>query len=860
MGERVDIVVTETGSKQAASNIDAIGTAADKSAASVDKVNASNDALSRTAVAAKGPLDGLANAAGTAGKNLGALTPAANAAASSLDKTRQAASDTQQQTSDLSNAFTLLKGVLGGLALGSLVSEYVKLADTFTSIVSRLKLVSNNAKELVTTEQQLLEMSNRTRSSLEDNANLYLKLAQQAGSLGIEQKSLLPTIETVNQLIAISGVTATEAKAGLMQFSQGLASNRFQGDELRSVLENLPALGQAIAKGLGVTTAGLRDMGEKGQLSAKLILDAISKQAPEIQKQFASIVPTVGGALQVMKNNVLQLVGVWDQLMHSSGTLAQAILVVANNLGTIARAIAFATTVTAAFYAALTLQAGWNAFAAGVAAVNSRLQAYMLFTAAAGVETTVLSRAMAAFAGPIGAVTSAFRTLWAVMLANPITAILTLLAAAAAAVYFFGDSIKITSDGSISLWGAVMGTLTTLWNLLKEVGSWIATTFGPYWTALGQIAMAVLTTIGNGIKFIISLLALFIPSLDGVKQKMDSLGSTWVKNMKDATASSKEASLASADLGSGFRSAADGGNALAGSNSAVGSTAKLAGDGMTQLGRVVADSIPPFENLVRAQEKLNNMIEKGNAAFQKNHQEVEATRQSEKALENTTRDAMGHIVQYTDEADKQTGRLFDTITNGAADASAAYDQLANSAQAAMSAVNQPLTGSRTLESGDNTQHTNPMLEGGVSTDNGQTFHSAADDLANFKQTGRPIANPFTIGTPMPWNQLLEEAAGDTNLQAQIKAAAKARGIPGFRDGGSFNVGGTGGADSQLVQFMASPDEQVEVKTPAQQRATMAGGGNKTVIVNMSVKTPDANSFNRSKNQTLLQLRSRLNNV
>ncbi len=36
------------------------------------------------------------------------------------------------------------------------------------------------------------------------------------------------------------------------------------------------------------------------------------------------------------------------------------------------------------------------------------------------------------------------------------------------------------------------------------------------------------------------------------------------------------------------------------------------------------------------------------------------------------------------------------------------------------------------------------------------------------------------------------------------------GVPGFADGGGFTVGGTGGADSQLVQFRATPGEQVNI--------------------------------------------------
>jgi hypothetical protein len=48
----------------------------------------------------------------------------------------------------------------------------------------------------------------------------------------------------------------------------------------------------------------------------------------------------------------------------------------------------------------------------------------------------------------------------------------------------------------------------------------------------------------------------------------------------------------------------------------------------------------------------------------------------------------------------------------------------------------------------------------------------------------------------------------------------AGGLPGFKTGGSFKVGGSGGADSQLMQFRATPGEMVDIRKPGQD----AGGG------------------------------------
>lgn len=59
-------------------------------------------------------------------------------------------------------------------------------------------------------------------------------------------------------------------------------------------------------------------------------------------------------------------------------------------------------------------------------------------------------------------------------------------------------------------------------------------------------------------------------------------------------------------------------------------------------------------------------------------------------------------------------------------------------------------------------------------------------------------------------------------------------LPGFASGGSFQVGGAGGIDSQLVAFRASPNERVTITRPDQER-----GGGMNITVNVEGANGDA---------------------
>lgn len=78
--------------------------------------------------------------------------------------------------------------------------------------------------------------------------------------------------------------------------------------------------------------------------------------------------------------------------------------------------------------------------------------------------------------------------------------------------------------------------------------------------------------------------------------------------------------------------------------------------------------------------------------------------------------------------------------------------------------------------------------------------------------------------------------------------------PAFNNGGSMIVSGRSGVDKNLVSFRATNGERVDVKTAAQQRAEERDSKNdnqpmaRQININMTVNTPDADSFRRSRGQ------------
>lgn len=284
-----------------------------------------------------------------------------------------------------SNGVGQLRGALLGLGAAQVVRGIIASADSLTQVNNRLQLVSDSTQQVTDVQEALFDVANRTRSSFEATAEVYTRTALSARQLGLTQQEVLSFTEGLNQAIILSGATAQEARNGLIQFSQGLASNRLAGDELRAVLEQLPLVAEIISEELGVTRGALRELAAQGRITARDVLNAFDEDTlARLSEQFARTTPTIAQSLTVLENAFQEFVG---EVQTSSGIfsgLARLILTVADNFNFFGRvvlaggftlAVIGATTAVNFFTAAL-LANPVGAVAVAVVAATSALAAF----------------------------------------------------------------------------------------------------------------------------------------------------------------------------------------------------------------------------------------------------------------------------------------------------------------------------------------------------------------------------------------------------------------------------------------------------------------------------------------------------
>lgn len=252
----------------------------------------------------KQALGGIGGASASAGASFSRSAAMMSASASRVT------SGLSQIKSSLSGIAGSLGPIAGAMAAAFSVSAIKSAADDMMNLDGRLRTVTADEQERYAIEDELYEMAQKDRQSLNSMGDLYYKVARGAQRFGVSQEDSLRVTDVVSKALTIGGASAQEASATILQLGQALSSGVLQGDELHSLDENASLLMNHIADHMGVTMAEFKEMGSKGELTSKKIIEEILASGSAIDDEFGKMPMTIDQAEIKIKNS-------WDYLMMS---------------------------------------------------------------------------------------------------------------------------------------------------------------------------------------------------------------------------------------------------------------------------------------------------------------------------------------------------------------------------------------------------------------------------------------------------------------------------------------------------------------------------------------------------------------
>jgi len=254
-------------------------------------------------------------------------------------KAAAATRETQRSLADLNSQLATVRSSAAGLAgawAGAFAThQLIQFADTWNQLNGRLRLASSSSEDYVQSQRVLMEISQRTGTSLEANSNLYSRIAQSLRDAGYASADVAKVTETVATSLKLSGASTEEASSVITQLSQALGSGVLRGEEFNSIMENGGRLAKLLADGLGTTVGGLRNMANNGELTTNKIVPLLTN-VEILRKEFDTLPASISGSAQKVQNAFLAWVGGANDAVGASSTLSGVLDGLANNIDGVA--------------------------------------------------------------------------------------------------------------------------------------------------------------------------------------------------------------------------------------------------------------------------------------------------------------------------------------------------------------------------------------------------------------------------------------------------------------------------------------------------------------------------------------------
>ncbi len=341
------------------------------------------------------------------GKSLGAVEKSSDRATGGLKR--------------LASAGNSLTGVLARVGVAAAAGNFIRSGIEADRTAKRLVNLTQKFGETVKVQDFAANMATRYGLSQVQAANSVSDLFGRLRPMNISLKEIETVFKGVNTAAARMNLTTADTEGVMLQLSQALGSGVLQGDEFRSIMERLPAIGQAVASSMGVQVAELKKLSSDGMITTEVIIKALERLAaqppPEVDayKQFQASLADLSATIGT------QLLPALTPLIDFTNSLLEVFLQLPGPLQTL---VAGVVALGAAFVVmAPAVAAVGPAFAAiGALGLGAKLAALIPIVASIGSALGGLLPILAGvFTGPVG---------WAALLVG-----------AGIAIYAFRDQI-----------------------------------------------------------------------------------------------------------------------------------------------------------------------------------------------------------------------------------------------------------------------------------------------------------------------------------------------------------------------------------------------------------------------------------
>lgn len=192
----------------------------------------------------------------------------------------------------------------------------ISYAQSWNELEDRIQNTGATASQTKDILDQLLATSDRNGRTIEESAELYIRLSNSMGELGYSTQGTLSYIDTLSNLMTINKTNSLSAESATNALTKAQMKGKLAGIEAMTVFNAMPSILKTLGKQLNKTEAEVRKMASDGKLSMSEFTEAMIAAQEETAALADNMRNTVTDGINRVTNNLKKYLG---ELNNSTG-------------------------------------------------------------------------------------------------------------------------------------------------------------------------------------------------------------------------------------------------------------------------------------------------------------------------------------------------------------------------------------------------------------------------------------------------------------------------------------------------------------------------------------------------------------
>lgn len=258
-----------------------------------------------------------------------------------LAETKRAISEITGESASSADGLAAIGAKLAGIvaaayAVQRTAGAYFGITAAVGELEDRMRNALPVHEQYERAQARLEDISKRVRIPLAQTSELFLGAVGPLREMGFSASATADMVGALSAGLVANSVKGQQAEAVINQFTKGLQTGVIRGDAFNAILQNSPALTDALTKGLGTTRAELIRMANAGELTTEKVVTAFASQSDALLKLADAMRTSVPDAQGTFSDSVDRVVASIDKLLGLSEQAVKELDGLSNALDAIA--------------------------------------------------------------------------------------------------------------------------------------------------------------------------------------------------------------------------------------------------------------------------------------------------------------------------------------------------------------------------------------------------------------------------------------------------------------------------------------------------------------------------------------------